>query len=128
MSEMSLNPRSRRGATGQLAFGLVLLAVGALLLTDNLGFRLPLRLWEAWPLVVVALGAIKLLWPGDADERRSGFWILVGGLYCWISSWRLFGLHWGTAWPIFLVAQGLLIVFDGFSCRGAAKVEADDAR
>jgi hypothetical protein len=107
----------------------VLFSVGAVLLADNLGFELPFRLWNAWPLVVVAIGLVKLLWPSDADDRRSGFWTLVGGLYCWISVWRLFGLHWGTAWPIFLVAQGVMIVIDGASCRSAAgRSEVDDVR
>ncbi len=112
MDETKTNPE-RRGNLGRLAVGLVLLALGALMLGDNLGFDLPVRLWDLWPLVVVALGAIKLLWPGEADDRTSGFWILTSGLYCWISSWRLFGLHWGTAWPIFLVALGVQIVFEG---------------
>jgi hypothetical protein len=114
--------RARRGSTGRLALGLVLLALGALMLSDNLGLDLPIRLWNLWPLVVVGLGAIKMLWPGDAEERTSGFWILTGGLYCWISSWRLFGLHWGSAWPIFLIAIGVQIVLEGaFPQRAVGK-------
>ena len=109
----------RRRSRAQLVFGLALLALGALLLADNLGFPVSLQLWEAWPLVIVGLGALKLVFAEDSEERGSGLWTLVAGLYCWVSSWRLFGLHWGTAWPIFLVAQGIVIVFHGSfgSCR-----------
>lgn len=129
MNETSPNPRERRRANGHLFLGVVLFAVGTLLLADNLGYDLPFRLWQAWPLIVVALGAIKMLWPRDTDDRRSGFWTLVAGVYCWISVWRLFGLHWGTAWPVFLVAQGLLIVVDGPRRRAVTgKSEAGDAR
>ena len=109
--------RARRGNTGRLAIGLVLLALGALMLSDNLGLDLPVRLWNLWPLVLVGLGAIKLLWPSDAEERKGGFWILTSGLYCWISSWGLFGLHWGSAWPIFLIAIGVQIVFESSFTR-----------
>ena len=122
-------PRAQGGERRNLWFGLVLLAVGALLLADNLGVDLPFRLWEAWPLVIVALGGARLLWAADADERRGGFWTLTAGLYCWISSWRLFGLEWTTAWPIFLVAQGIVILFaDAFDREHRRGKERDDAR
>ena len=128
MNETGSNPRERRRANSRLFLGVVLLAVGMLLLADNLGYDLPFRLWQAWPLIVVALGAIKMLWPREADDRRDGFWTLVAGAYCWISVWRLFGLHWGTAWPIFLVAQGVMIVIDGSRCRATTpKSGAGDA-
>jgi hypothetical protein len=111
-----------------LAFGLVLLALGTLMLSDNLGIDLPFRLWELWPLVVVGVGALKLFSPGDADERKSGFWILIGGLYCWISSWRLFGLHWGSAWPIFLIAFGVQMVLESRLAGRASEPEGGDER
>ena len=127
MDETNRNERMRRRHRGSFVLGVVLLAVGALLLADNLGFDLPFRLWEAWPLLIVALGAIRLFTADDSDERRNGLWTLTAGVYCWVSSWRLFGLHWGTAWPIFLVIQGLVIVFPnvfGRDCRS----EVSDAR
>lgn len=129
MNETNPNPRERRRANSHLFLGVVLFAVGMLLLADNLGYDLPFRLWQAWPLILVALGTIKMLWPRETDDRRDGLWTLVAGLYCWISVWRLFGLHWGTAWPIFLVAQGVMIVVDGSRSRAvSAGKEAGDAR
>jgi hypothetical protein len=128
MDETNREEKIRRRHNGNFVLGVVLLAVGALLLADNLGFDLPFRLWEAWPLVIVALGAIRLLTADDSDERRNGFWTLAAGLYCWISSWRLFGLQWGSAWPIFLVAQGLVIVFPQAFGRAACRDEVRDAR
>lgn len=112
----------RRGGTGGLTLGVVMVSLGALLLGDRLGFRIPIRLWELWPLVVVAVGAAKLVWARDFEDRKSGFWVLTAGIYCWFSSWRLFGLHWATAWPIFLIAFGLEIVFENVLAR-----RADDA-
>lgn len=118
-----------RERTGKLVVGLLFLGLGTLLLAYKLGLDLPFEIWEAWPVVVVLLGAVKLLTASDPDGRRSGFWILTGGLYCWVSSWRLFGLHWGSAWPIFLVAQGLVIVFDSsFGSCATSKSEVRDGR
>ncbi len=104
--------RSTRSA-GRLVLGLYLVIVGGLVLIGNLGYDLPRDVWQLWPLLVIGMGAIKLLWPGEKDDRSGGFWILIGGLYCALSAWNLFGLHWGTAWPVFLVAAGIEMVGKG---------------
>jgi len=101
--------------------GVFLVGLGGLLFADNLGYEIPGGLWNYWPFLLIGLGAVKMLWPGDGDEREGGYWILVSGLYCWISSWELYGLHWGTAWPIFLLAVGLGMVFRGLLRRPAVE-------
>jgi hypothetical protein len=105
------------GSPGRLVIGVYLLAIGALLLASNLGYDVPGELWSYWPFLLLGLGAVKLLWPESAEERAGGFWLVATGAYAWISIWNLFGLDWGSAWPLFLVAGGLAIVFRGFGCR-----------
>lgn len=107
------------GSAGRLVIGVYLLGLGALLLADNLGYDIPGELWSYWPFLIVGLGAVKVLWPESAEERVGGFWVLTSGIYALISTWRIFGLDWGSAWPIFLLAGGLSIVFKGFGCRPA---------
>lgn len=114
---MTRRETRRKGSAGRLVIGVFLLGLGALLLGDNLGYDIPGEVWNYWPFLLIGLGLVRMLWPGERDERESGFWVLVAGLYCWISSWRLFGLHWGSAWPIFLLAGGLTMVLEGFGGR-----------
>jgi len=123
---MTKRERRQRGAAGRLVFGAFLVGLGCLLLADNLGFAVPHGLWSYWPFLLIALGAVKMLWPGDADERGGGYWILVSGIYCWISSWGLYGLHWGSAWPIFLLAGGLGIFVRGLGRRPAVEGSSVD--
>jgi hypothetical protein len=106
-----------RGSAGRTVAGLFLLAIGALMLAGNLGLDVPRRIWSYWPFLLLALGLVKLLWPGAPDDRRSGFWLVVVGLYGWINLWHLFGLDWGSSWPIFLIAAGVTILFEGFGGR-----------
>jgi hypothetical protein len=123
---MTKRDEARRGSAGRLVIGAFLLALGGLLLAGNLGFDVPHQAWSYWPFLLLGLGAVKLLWPGDADERASGYWIFVAGLYCWVSSWRLFDLDWGNAWPIFLVAGGLEMVAGTLGRRrGEAEVKRE---
>ncbi|HLF55608.1 MAG TPA: DUF5668 domain-containing protein [Thermoanaerobaculia bacterium] len=121
---MSATPRRRRGAAGRLVLGVLLLAAGGFLLAKNMGFDVPGSVWSYWPLFLIGLGAAKLLWPGSSEDRNGGFWLVVVGIYGWISTRELFGLDWGTAWPIVLVALGLQIALEtGLRGRREARDE-----
>jgi len=90
-------------------WGFFLIAVGAMLLAVNLGVDLPHRVWNYWPFLLIAMGTAKLAL-GARDGCGDGFWLLLGGLYGWISIWHVWGLTWGTAWPIFVIAGGLSVL------------------
>lgn len=94
----------------RLIWGLFLIAIGALLLAVNLGVELPHGVWNYWPFLVIAMGAAKMLFGGDLGGGGGGFWLVLGGLYGWISIWHVWGLTWGTAWPIFVIAGGLSVL------------------
>lgn len=102
--------RPQYTAHRRLLWGILLLVAGALALAVNLGLNIPRAWWNYWPALLILLGSVQLVWPGGPRERLSGYWLLVVGIYGWISVFELFGLHWGTAWPILLVAVGLRIV------------------
>src|SRR5688572_7681714 len=92
------SPRER----SQLLFGLVLLLIGAVLLADNLGFYIPLKLWKLWPIPLLGFGVVGLLVPSRHLDRRGGMWLLTTGIYGAIGTFDLFGLGW-NAWPLFLI-------------------------
>jgi len=112
------------GSAGRLVIGVYLLGLGVLLLMDNFGYDIPGELWSYWPFLLVGLGGVKLLWPASGEERASGFWVLTTGVYALVSVWNLFDLDWGSAWPIFLVAGGLSIVFRGLTCDSPPRSES----
>jgi hypothetical protein len=109
------SPRERRHGSG-LIFGVVLLTVGALLLAINLGYGVPEFFWEYWmyyPVVFITLGLLGVIAPSRHLTRSGGIWLLAIGIYCLIGTFQLFSLSWGSAWPIFLIAHGLVIIFVG---------------
>ena len=88
-----------------------LMLIGGLILASTLGYDLPRGIWEYWPFLLIAGGGAKMLF-GGRDGLADGFWMTLGGLYCWVSVWKLWGLTWGTAWPIFVVAGGLSMILE----------------
>lgn len=116
--------RDRRRTLARPVFGAFLMLVGGLLIADNLGFDVPAGVWSYWPFLLIALGATKLVLD-EGDGRGGGYWLIVAGVYGWLSIFRVAGLHWGSAWPIFLLAAGLWIVIGRAVCGGApARLEA----
>src|SRR5215471_11521962 len=102
--------RDHRSIRGRLIWGIVLLVAGGFALAVNLGYRIPRDMWDYWPAILIGLGAIQMAVPGSSRDRLGGFWLLVVGGYCWISNFELFGLNWGTSWPILIVAVGIRMV------------------
>ena len=102
----------------QLIWGFFFIAIGGLLLAANLGWMSPRGIWSYWPFLLMAMGSAKLLFGGNAESAGNGFWLVLAGLYGWISIWNIWGLHWGTAWPIFVIAGGLSLLFKpaSFGC------------
>lgn len=102
--------RIGREMVNRLIWGLFLIAIGAMLLAVNLGLEVPHGVWNYWPFLVIAMGVAKMLFGGDRGGGGGGFWLVLGGLYGWISIWNVWGLTWGTAWPIFVIAGGLSVL------------------
>jgi hypothetical protein len=111
MEEMT--PHRRTGRS-RLVLGVFLLALGGLMLAINLGFEPPWAWWRFFPVPLIALGLWGLVLPSRHLDRPGGIWLLAGGIYCLIGVFNLFGLGWGTAWPIFVIAAGLSFMVRGY--------------
>ena len=114
-----LGPGMRPGA---VAAGAVLLTIGMLMLVDTTGtVRVNAGQFIA-PLILIAIGASKLL-----DGRRGGltsggrrggrgtggFWLIGIGVWMLVSQAHLFGLSYQTSWPLLLIMAGLTAVIRG---------------
>lgn len=106
-----VTPRRQRQRS-PLLVGLGLIVVGALMLMFNLGFGFPPGLWRYWPTGLIVLGVIGLVAPNRHLQRAGAIWILAVGVYWQISLLNLFDLGFASAWPIFIIAAGLSVIFD----------------
>ncbi|MBM0103893.1 hypothetical protein JM946_04025 [Steroidobacter sp. S1-65] len=104
MKDESAQHRPRRS---RLVMGIFLLVVGALMLAVNLGFGLPEGWWRYLPWLLIAFGLWGLAVPSRHLDRVGGVWMFATGLYFLFGLYHWWGLGWGGAWPIFVIAAGL---------------------
>ena len=112
---------------GAILLGIVLIAVGILVLLANLGklpFDIDLHHW--WPLILIVLGLVHLYNNRSIFDFSGLFLLLLGGIFlavtlgrlCWGDVWRF--------WPAVLILLGISIIFRrhpvplAFSGRAAA--------
>jgi len=112
---------SRRADSGQIVIGLIILSIGAMLLLDRLSPGTDaLHAW--WPFVLIVMGAARVAESSDrtrrcGGKRRSGVWLIVVGLWGLVNEWRVFGLTYGTSWPLLVMASGALMVWRSLDDR-----------
>jgi predicted membrane protein len=108
------NPNKRLGSGAW--FGLVLVALGGLLLLPSFGVHLDFNLWDLWPLILVAIGISHFF------QRRfaaGALWIAFGFFFLGVSlDWYHF--RWHTVWALLIIAAGLLILSNQIKARGGA--------
>ena len=105
------SPQFRRRRRSHLVLGLFLLVIGGVLLAANLGYGIPWGILLYWPIVLMVLGILGLVAPSRHLSRSGGMWLFASGLYCQIGMTNWFGLGWWNAWPIFVIAAGIDLIF-----------------
>jgi hypothetical protein len=104
-------PQHSRQRRSHLVLGLFLFTIGGILLAANLGYGIPWGILLYWPVVLMAIGIVGLVAPSRHMRRSSGLWLFVSGLYCQIGMTQWFGLGWWSAWPLFIIAAGIDLIF-----------------
>jgi hypothetical protein len=130
--ETFLEDDAPRVRLSYVAFGLILLLLGVVLLDDRLewiGFRFNVPIWT---FILIALGLAKL-GEGRVDAHgrwrpnRSGAWLLILGVWGLFNEYRLFGVHYLHSWPLLVIAAGTMVVWhalDPQPCTPTARTES----
>jgi len=100
---------------GRLFFGTIVLLLGILFLLQNLGIFYVARLWQFWPVILIAFGIGRVV---DARDWHRKLWggTLVGiGLIFLANNmgylpWNV----WTLLWPAWLIFWGIIILARGF--------------
>lgn len=92
---------------GRSLFGLTLMLFGVLLLLENVDI-IDIG-WKFWPLLLVFIGFYKLSEHGW--QSGNGLWLIMIGLWLYISINHVFDLSFQDTWPILIIGWGLSILW-----------------
>lgn len=112
----------RSGGHG-IFFGALVVAVGCLLLLDNLGIVRFHDIWQYWPAVLVVWGISHAL-----NSWRPSAWIWGGvialiGAFMLLDRLDIFVFNFAVVWPVLLIAFGLSVLVSALE-RNRFRVES----
>ncbi|HTS78726.1 MAG TPA: DUF5668 domain-containing protein [Bryobacteraceae bacterium] len=111
--------RHRRSPFGGVLVGTILAGIGVLLLLQNLGVPLIDDIWQWWPAILIALGAVRVVTAYGWGGRVWGAVILfAGGVFLAHNLGYLHGDPWEFFWPVILIAIGLGMLARGIDRGG----------
>jgi hypothetical protein len=103
--------RRRHGAvSGRLVVGLCVMAFGLIFTLDSLGMVDAERFVNWWPLVLIAVGLVRILQPAGAPGRGFGWVLALLGGALLLDTLDLWDLDWGLVFPLVMVAIGGVMV------------------
>ena len=103
--------RRRRAGGPGLVFGAAIIAVGMLLLLDNLGILHFRDAFAYWPTILIAVGIARLL---DSRGPASVVWggLLTGaGTLLLLNTLNIFRFDFALLWPVFVIGVGAVMLF-----------------
>src|SRR5262245_54380708 len=102
----------------RLFVGMVVIALGALALLDNLGVLDIGGVWSLWPLIIVAFGLARMLRPRGQPGRWMGGLFFLFGTWLLLQNLGLAPVRLGVVfWPVLILLLGARLVWGAVSHR-----------
>ena len=102
--------------TMRLICGLSLIFIGVVFTLDQMGWIDDAGdVLQFWPLILVAAGFGKLMWPGSSTSRVTGIILVVIGAWLLLEILDVVTVSFWDYWPLLLVAIGVRIAWRGLS-------------
>jgi predicted membrane protein len=98
-------------------FGVVVVAIGCLLLLDNLGIFRFRDIWQYWPVLLIVWGLSHLI-----ESRTPSGWVwggmiaLIGALFL-LDNLDIFVFNFAVVWPVLLIAFGVTVLLGALERR-----------
>src|ERR1700676_2286936 len=98
----------RHSGPGGIVMGTAILLVGVQFLLQNFGLVQVHRVWEYWPVILIAWGVAGATGAGRASGRVWGSVITVVGVFLLLGNLHIISENvWRILWPLLLIGLGL---------------------
>jgi predicted membrane protein len=116
---VSRDPLNRQRS--RVVFGAFIVVVGLFALLDNLNLFDSHLVQPFWPLVFVALGALKIANARQTGHYFGGAGLIVAGGCLTLQNLGLFPFEWRQLWPLALIFVGVSVITKGLRARGRVR-------
>jgi len=97
-----------------LLWGAIIAVIGLGLLVDNLNIFPAFRLYQFWPLILVAAGIMNI---ACRSARVFGVILLMLGVLFQLSEFGILHFGWAQLWPVVLISVGILVMWSSLEAR-----------
>ena len=118
---------TQRRSSGAMIAGLTIIAIGAILLLNQLGILPHGIVLQFWPVVLIVIGLMKIFTTKDRGELLSGGCFIAAGVLLQTNSLGITHITWSQAWPLFIIAVGLMVLAHSLSGKCGGPVTTLDA-
>jgi len=123
------------GLAPRVVLGLLIVGFGLLLTAANIGWLDPNDVWgllRYWPLVLVVIGAVKIMTSETRSARTAGGLVALLGLWLLAQQLYVFRIRAADWFPLLLIGLGVLLVSRarqrlGFGPSGTDRTMSDFA-
>jgi predicted membrane protein len=105
-----MSRRQYRSGTHGLFFGAIVVAIGCLLLLDNLGIVRFHDIWQYWPVLLVAYGVSRIVDSRTASGYIWGGVLALIGAFLLLDTLDIIVFNFAVVWPLILIAFGISVL------------------
>jgi len=107
--DRAVRRRYRSGNHG-IFFGAIVVAVGVLLLLDNLGIFRFRDVWQYWPVLLVAWGVSRIVDSNSPSGYVFGGVVTLIGAFLLLDNLDIISFNFAVLWPLLLIAFGISVL------------------
>jgi predicted membrane protein len=94
----------------KIIIGLLILIFGILLLLQNVGVDIGMRIWSFWPIILIILGLRIMFQPWENRQLITGGALAILGVLLLLRNLEVIRFGWGIIWPIIIILVGISIL------------------
>lgn len=110
--------RSRRRTRKSFLFGLIVLAVGVVLLLGQLNIVNPDHILRYWPSLLVVFGIHNLVEGCGGGRRFWGVLLILAGVILQLEYLGYDHIRFEIFWPVFIIAAGVMLMLQALGRSG----------